>query len=68
VDKAKLKAAEQRDGHYLLRSNLTGEDPALLWKHYVQLTQIESAFRSLKSELASGPSIINSSIAPRRTS
>jgi hypothetical protein len=35
VDKAKLKAAEQRDGHYLLRSNLTGEDPAVLWKHYV---------------------------------
>ena len=33
VDKAKLKAAEQRDGHYLLRSNLTGEDPAVLWKH-----------------------------------
>ena len=24
VDKVKLKAAEQRDGHYLLRSNLTG--------------------------------------------
>ena len=31
TDKAKLKAAEQRDGHYLLRSNLTGEDPAVLW-------------------------------------
>src|SRR5438128_9923501 len=30
VDKAKFKAAEQRDGHYLLRSNLTGEDPAVL--------------------------------------
>src|SRR6266852_3967270 len=26
VDKAKLKATQQRDGHYLLRSNLTGED------------------------------------------
>ena len=31
LDKAKLKAAEQRDGHYLLRSNLTSEDPAVLW-------------------------------------
>ena len=31
VDKAKLKAAQQRDGHYLLRSNLTAEDPAVLW-------------------------------------
>ena len=55
VDKAKLKAAEQRDGHYLLRSNLTGEDPAVLWTRYVQLTQIERVFRSLKSELGIRP-------------
>ena len=55
VDRAKLKAAEQRDGHYLLRSNLTGEDPAVLWTRYVQLTQIESVFRSLKSELSIRP-------------
>src|SRR5271169_6692879 len=55
TDKAKLKAAEQRDGHYLLRSNLTGEDPAVLWTRYVQLTQIESVFRSLKSELSIRP-------------
>jgi transposase len=55
TDKAKLKAAEQRDGHYLLRSNLTGEDPAVLWTRYVQLTQIESVFRSLKSELGVRP-------------
>ena len=55
VDKVKLKAAEQRDGHYLLRSNLTGEDPAVLWTRYVQLTQIESVFRSVKSELSIRP-------------
>jgi len=55
TDKPKLKAAEQRDGHYLLRSNLTGEDPAVLWTRYVQLTQIESVFRSLKSELGIRP-------------
>ena len=55
MDKAQLKAAEQRDGHYLLRSNLTGEDPAILWTRYVQLTQIESVFRSLKSELSIRP-------------
>lgn len=55
VDKVKLKASEQRDGHYLLRSNLTGEDPAVLWTRYVQLTQIESVFRSLKSELGIRP-------------
>ena len=55
VDKTKLKCAQQRDGHYLLRSNLTSEDPAVLWTRYVQLTQIESVFRSLKSELGIRP-------------
>ncbi len=55
VDKKKLQAAEQRDGHYLLRSNLTAENPEVLWTLYVQLTQIEAVFRSLKSELGIRP-------------
>src|SRR5882762_6953383 len=55
LDKDRLKQAEQRDGYYLLRSNLTGEDPAVLWARYVQLTQIEGAFRCLKSELSIRP-------------
>jgi hypothetical protein len=55
VDKAKLREAELRDGHYLLRSNLAAGDPAVLWSRYVQLTQIESVFRSLKSELGIRP-------------
>ncbi len=55
VDRAKLKQAEQRDGHYLLRSNLSADDPAVLWERYVQLTQIEAAFRSLKSDLGLRP-------------
>src|SRR5207248_6384038 len=55
LDKAKLKAAQDRDGHYLLRSNLTAEDPAALWKLYVQLTQIELVFRTVKSELGIRP-------------
>jgi transposase len=55
VDKSKLRAAQQRDGHYLLRSNLTAEDPAVLWTRYVQLTQIEAVFRSLKSDLGIRP-------------
>lgn len=55
VDKSKLKEAELRDGHYLLRSNADGEDPAVLWTRYVQLTQIEAVFRSLKSELGIRP-------------
>jgi transposase len=55
VDRVKLRQAEQRDGHYLLRSNLTAEDPAVLWTRYIQLTQIEAAFRSLKSDLGLRP-------------
>jgi transposase len=55
LNKAKLQELEQRDGHYLLRSNLTGEDPAVLWERYIQLTQIEAAFRTLKSDLGIRP-------------
>jgi transposase len=55
LDKDKLKQAEHRDGYYLLRSNITAEDPAFIWTLYVQLTQIEAVFRSLKSELGIRP-------------
>ena len=55
VDRPKLIAAELQDGHYLLRSNLVGEDPALLWERYVQLAQIEAAFKTMKSELGIRP-------------
>ncbi len=55
LNKAKRKEAELRDGHYLLRTNLTGEDPAVLWDHYIQLTEIEAAFKCLKSELRIRP-------------
>ena len=55
LDKAGLKEAEWRDGHYLLRTNLVAEDPAVLWDRYVQLTQIEAAFKCLKSDLGIRP-------------
>ncbi len=55
MNKDKLKKAELRDGHYLLRSNLVGADPAVLWDRYIQLTQVEAAFKSLKSELGLRP-------------
>jgi transposase len=53
--KDKLRQAFRREGHYLLRSNLAGEDPGVLWQHYVQLTEIEAVFRALKSDLAIRP-------------
>jgi transposase len=53
--KKKLRQAFRREGHYLLRSNQAGEDPALLWRRYVQLTEIEAVFRALKSDLLIRP-------------
>jgi hypothetical protein len=55
TDRAKLKQAQLRDGHYLLRTNMVAEDPAVLWDRYMQLTQIEAAFKCLKSELGIRP-------------
>jgi hypothetical protein len=55
LNKEKLRSAEQRDGHYLLRSNLTAEDPGVLWERYIQLTQIEAAFKLMKSQLGLRP-------------
>jgi transposase len=55
LDKVKLRDAQLRDGHYLLRTNLASEDPAALWDRYMQLVQIEAAFKSLKSDLGIRP-------------
>jgi transposase len=55
IHKARLKEAQLRDGHYLLRTNMVAEDPAVLWDRYMQLTQIEAAFKCLKSELGIRP-------------
>lgn len=55
LNRDKLKQAELRDGYYLLRSNLVEEDPAVLWDRYIQLTQVEAAFKALKSELGLRP-------------
>jgi hypothetical protein len=51
----KFKAAARRDGHYILRTNLRGEDPAVLWERYTQLVEVEAAFKNLKSDLAIRP-------------
>jgi transposase len=46
---------EAREGAYLLRTNLTGESAEELWKKYIQLTEAEAAFRTLKSALLIRP-------------
>ena len=46
---------ESREGAYLLRTNLQAETAEELWTKYMQLTEAEAAFRSLKSELSIRP-------------
>lgn len=43
------------EGCYLLRTNLAETDPAVLWKRYIQLTEVEWAFRITKDELELRP-------------
>ena len=47
--------AAHAHGAYLLRTNCTESDPALLWRQYMQLSQAEAAFRTQKSDLALRP-------------
>jgi transposase len=53
--KQTLRVVRRREGHYLLRSNLGGEAPAQLWPYYLQLTEIEQAFKELKSDWSIRP-------------
>ena len=50
-DRKKLRSAWLQQGTYLLRTNLTDRDPEKLWRQYIQLTEIEAVFRTLKTEL-----------------
>jgi hypothetical protein len=63
LDRAARRAAQERDGCYLLRGHLPWADfPAglekqasTLWSWYMQLVQVEEAFKTLKSDLALRP-------------
>jgi transposase len=55
LDREKLRIVRRREGRYLLRSNLTANDPAQLWQFYLQLTEVEAAFKNLKDDLAIRP-------------
>jgi len=55
LNKKKFRQVHRREGHYLLRSNLSGENQATLWEYYIQLTEIEQAFKELKSDLSIRP-------------
>jgi transposase len=55
LNRAKLRQVRQREGRYLLRTNLKGYGPARLWEFYLLLTQLEEAFKTLKGDLVLRP-------------
>jgi Transposase DDE domain len=63
LDRALLRQVRRREGRYLLRTNLIDRDPAQLWALYMQLVQVEEAFKTLKGDLALRP--IHHQLEPR---
>ncbi|WP_295458005.1 IS1634 family transposase [uncultured Thiodictyon sp.] len=55
LNREKLKATRRHEGQYLLRSNLTGENPTELWRNYINLVRIEESFRTFKGDLGLRP-------------
>ena len=55
LDRAKLRTVRRREGRYLLRANLSADNPELLWRCYMQLVFVEEAFRTLKGDLSLRP-------------
>lgn len=55
LNRQKLRQVRRREGRYLLRTNLCGRDPAELWQFYIQLTEVEAAFKNLKDDLSLRP-------------
>src|ERR1700756_5640436 len=55
LNRDKLRKVRRREGRYLLRTNLYEHQPERLWKFYIQLTEIEAAFKTLKGDLEVRP-------------
>jgi len=55
LNRQKLREVRRREGRYLLRTNLSGQKPAQLWQFYLQLVEIEAAFKNLKDDLQLRP-------------
>ena len=47
--------ALQSGGSYILRTNWKEADPKTIWKRYIQLTEVEDAFRTEKHDLGMRP-------------
>ena len=55
LQRDKLRQVRRREGRYLLRTNLAAQAPERLWTFYIQLTEVEQAFKELKHDLAVRP-------------
>ena len=55
LNAAAYREALDRDGSYILRSNVAQADAPTLWSMYMQLVWVEAAFKSMKSDLAIRP-------------
>ena len=55
LNREKLRQVRRLEGRYLLRTNLADRDPADLWQFYIQLTEVEAAFKNLKDDLQLRP-------------
>ena len=55
LNRKKLRQARRREGSYLLRSNIKSDDPGHLWRLYLQLVEVEQAFKELKNDLSIRP-------------
>ena len=57
VKRIKPASAAAHPGVYCLRTTLVDQDNATLWRTYIMLTELESVFRSLKTDLGSAPGV-----------
>jgi transposase len=55
LNRQKLRQVRRREGRYLLRTNLCGRNPEDLWQFYIQLIEVEAAFKNLKDDLQLRP-------------
>lgn len=55
VKRIKPGSAAAHPGVYCLRTTLVEQDNATLWRTYIMLTELESVFRSLKTDLGLRP-------------
>ena len=55
LERDKLRQVRRREGRYLLRTNLAAQRPEALWSFYIQLTEVEQAFKEIKHDLSIRP-------------